>query len=277
MPRSPVPVDDADDPRLADYLRLSDAALRRRVERERRVFIVEGLLAIEALISSPYEVRSVLVDRRGWRRLADVLRDVDAPVFLAPDDVVRSTVGFDLHRGAVASATRPDDAVIDATRFAADGRARRLLVLEGVNDHENLGAIFRNAAAFGVDAVLLDPTCADPLYRRSVRVSLGHVLRVPFARVAWPETLDVLHAEGWQTLALAPQGERDLDDLARGGRHAPEVRDARVALLLGAEGPGLAPATMQAASQRVRISLAPGVDSLNVATAAAVALHALGR
>lgn len=267
--RQPITVDDAHDPRLADYVQLNDAALRRRVEHERRVFIVEGLLAIEALLASDYEVRSVLVDERAHRRLAAALAHVEAPVYVVDDEVLRATVGFDLHRGAVASAARPPDDLVTVDRFAGETGARRLLVLEGINDHENLGAIFRNAAAFGVDAVLLDPTCADPLYRRAVRVSLGHVLRVPFARVPWPSSLEHLHADGWRTVALTPSAERSVDELAA------ELRGERLALLLGAEGPGLPERTIAAASLRARIPMASGVDSLNVATAAAVALHVL--
>ena len=260
-----IELDDAADPRLADYVALTDVELRRGLEAERGVFIVEGLLAIESLLRSRYAVRSVLLNPRAHARLAPALDRLDAPVYVVADEVMRATVGFDLHRGAVASACRPGED--EPGPSLAEGE--RLVVLEGVNDHENLGGIFRNAAAFGVDAVLLDATCADPLYRRSVRVSLGHVLQVPFTRVAgWPGSLAQLRAAGWTTVALTPSGDVDIDDFAR---HAPR----RLALLLGAEGAGLGSATLAAADHRVRIPLAPGVDSLNVATAAAVALHAL--
>jgi tRNA G18 (ribose-2'-O)-methylase SpoU len=149
--------------------------------------------------------------------------------------------------------------------------ARLVAVLEGVNDHENLGALFRNAAALGVDAVLLGPRCSDPLYRRSVRVSMGHVLRVPFAELPgpWPESLDVLRAAGMQVAALTPAA--DAVPLTVSG-----LRGERVAVLLGAEGPGLSAEALAAADVRVRIPMAAGVDSLNVATAAAVAFHAVG-
>ncbi len=163
---------DPADPRLADFVGLRDAALRRRVEHERGVFIAEGRLAIEALVASGYEVRAVLVNEKARRRLAATLAHVVAPVYVVDDAVMAHTVGFDLHRGAVASAVRPADTVQPVAAVVPE-TARRLLVCEGVNDHENLGALFRNAAAFGVDAVLLDATTADPLYRRSVRVSLG--------------------------------------------------------------------------------------------------------
>jgi tRNA G18 (ribose-2'-O)-methylase SpoU len=148
--------------------------------------------------------------------------------------------------------------------------ARLVAVLEGVNDHENLGALFRNAAALGVDAVLLGPRCSDPLYRRSVRVSMGHVLRVPFAELPgpWPESLDLLRAAGLQVAALTPAAAVPLT--------ASGLRGERVAVLLGAEGPGLSAEALAAADVRVRIPMAAGVDSLNVATAAAVAFHAVG-
>jgi tRNA G18 (ribose-2'-O)-methylase SpoU len=260
-------IHDARDPRLADYVSLTDVELRRHVEAERGVFMVEGLLAIRALLQSSYTVRSVLVDPRAHARLAAELSGIGAPVYVVDGTVMAATVGFALHRGAVASANRPPE--LDAASLLETGN--RLLVLEGVNDHENLGAIFRNAAAFGVDAVLLDPSCADPLYRRSVRVSLGNVLRVPFARLrAWPGSLARLHDAGWETVALTPSGDVDVDELV-------PRPPGRIALLLGAEGPGLTETVLAAADHRARIALVPGVDSLNVATAAAVALHVLRR
>lgn len=276
---TPIEIVDPSDPRLADYVGLTDVERRRKVEADRGVVIVEGALAIERLVQSSYSVRSVLTNRRGLARLREVLARLDAPVYLVADDVMRATVGFDLHRGAVASATRPHERSVDQQLLST---GTRLMVLEGVNDHENLGALFRNAAAFGVDAVLLDPTCADPLYRRSVRVSLGYVLRVPFARAApWPGAIERLHDAGWTTVALTPSGDVTIDAVAarlHGSVAAePAPAEPRVALLLGAEGPGLTDAAMQAAHHRARIPIAPGVDSLNVATAAAVALYALRR
>ena len=180
-------------------------------------------------------------------------------------------MGFRLHRGVVACASRVTP--VDAAGLLDS--AQRLLVIEGVNDHENLGGLFRNAAAFGVDAVLLDPSTADPLYRRSVRVSLGHVLRVPFARLEpWPAALELLHTAGIETVALTPDpAATPIAELA--AELAARDRPTPLALLVGAEGPGLTAATRQASARRVRIPMAAGVDSLNVATAAAVALHAL--
>lgn len=258
-------------PELDDYLALNDPARRREVERRGAFFIVEGMLAVEALLGSPYPVRSVLVSagrEPAVRAALAAAGRAGVPVLVRPDAEVAAITGFPFHRGVLASADRlplPPPGEL----LAAPG-ARRLAVLEGLNDHENLGALFRNAAAFGVDAVLADPTTADPLYRRSVRVSLGHVLRVPWTRVAtWPDGLGELRASGFALVALTPARDAEpIDGLAAA---PPE----RVALLLGAEGPGLSDAALAAADRRVRIPLAPGVDSLNVATAAAIAFHRL--
>ena len=181
---------------------------------------------------------------------------------------MEAVTGVHFHRGVLAVAERPR--LPSVRDLVAD--ARRILVLEAVNDHENIGALFRNAAAFGVDAVVLDPTTTDPLYRRSTRVSLGHVLTVPFARVAdegWPAVLGALRTDGFTTVSLTPS--LDAEPLGRLVADAPE----RVALVLGAEGPGLTDAARAATERRVRIPMAPGVDSVNVATAAAIALSGL--
>ncbi|MCU1451874.1 MAG: rRNA methyltransferase [Acidimicrobiales bacterium] len=268
-----VMVEDPDDPRLADYLALNDPAGRRRVERAGQFFVVEGTLAIERLLTVPgWQVRSLLLLPRVAERLAERLGDrlhaVGAPVLVAPEPVLRRVVGFDLHRGALASVDRKPPAepadVVTGTRL--------LLALEGVNDHENLGSLYRNAAAFGVGAVLLDPTSADPFYRRSVRVSMGHVLGIPTGRLeAFPAGVEQLHALGATVVALTPAPDavalRELDVDAFGGRP--------VVVLVGAEGPGLTATALDAADVRVRIPMAPGIDSLNVATAAAIVLHHL--
>jgi len=261
----PTPVDDAADPRLAEYAGLNDPAGRRRTEARGGFFIVEGALAIERLLAlGTWPVRSVLVTPKMAARLPT--HGLEAPVYVAAPEVLEQVVGFDLHRGAVASVTRPPPR--DPAELVAG--TRLVAVLEGVNDHENLGALFRNAAAFGVEAMLLDPTTADPLYRRSVRVSMGHVLAVPFARLpSLPDGLAVLRAAGLTTVALTPAGPvplRSLDPAELGP----------AAVLLGAEGPGLSPAVLDAADCRVHIPMQPGVDSLNVATAAAIAWHHLG-
>jgi tRNA G18 (ribose-2'-O)-methylase SpoU len=263
-----VAIDDPADGRVADFVGLRDPDLRRIRERSQGgdpgFFVAEGPEVVRHLLRSPYRLRSVLVTDRGLRALEPELRPLDAPVYLAPQAALDGICGFHFHRGALASADRqplPDVPTLAAT-------ADRLLVVEGVNDVENLGALFRNAAAFGVGAAVLDRTCADPLYRRSIRVSMGHVLRVPFARAEeWPGTLQVLQATGFEVIALTPAP--DAEDV-RG-----VVSRPRQALLVGSEGTGLTRGALAAADRRVRIAMAPGVDSLNVATAAAVVLHRL--
>lgn len=262
-----VPVTDLDDPRLEDYRHLREPSRRMRLEREQGIFTVEGRLSIEALLASPFTVRSIFVSDEHAARIAD-LGPTDVPILTLPARAMEEVSGVHFHRGMLAVAERP---VLPSVAELVAG-AHRVLVLEGIGDHENVGSLFRNAAAFGVDGVVLDPTCADPLYRRATRVSLGHVLRVPFARAAadtWPAVLDELAAGGLTTLALTPAP--DAEPLGHIVAEAPE----RCALVVGAEGPGLTPAALAAAQRRVRIPMAAGVDSVNVATAAAIALSAL--
>jgi tRNA G18 (ribose-2'-O)-methylase SpoU len=262
-----VPVDDLDDPRLADYRHLRAPSRRMALERERGIFTVEGRLSIEVLLASTYAVRSLFVAAEHVERIA-TLAGTAAPIYTMPAAAMEAVTGVHFHRGVLAVAERPELPSVDDLV----GQARRILVLEAVNDHENVGALFRNASAFGVDAVVLDPTTTDPLYRRSTRVSLGHVLTVPFARVAegrWPEALGDLRTNGFTTLALTP--DPDAEPLGRLVADPPD----RVALVLGAEGPGLSDAAFAATSRRVRIPMEAGVDSVNVATAAAIALSAL--
>jgi tRNA G18 (ribose-2'-O)-methylase SpoU len=264
---------DVQDP-LDDYRALNDPATRRQVERRGGYFVVEGLLALEALLGSRYPIRSVVATERRADRVAALVAG-RAPLVVRPEAEVAEVAGFEVHRGVLAAADRvPLPGAADLVA-AAD----LVVVVEGVTDHENVGALFRNAAAFGAGAVLLDPTTADPLYRRSVRVSLGHVLRVPWTRLdPWPGAVGDLGDQGFAVLALTPAADAEPIGRYAGalGRAAagPDGRP-RVALVVGAEGPGLTQAAMAAAARRVRIPLAPGVDSLNVATAAAVALHAV--
>lgn len=263
-----VEVTDPGHPLLADFVALGDPTTRRRVEREGSYFVVEGVLAIERLIDLPrWRVRSFALLPRVAERLAERLDAVEAPVAVAAAEVLEQVVGFDIHRGALASVERRPPRA--ATELVAEGRL--FVVAEGVNDHENLGALYRNAAAFGADAVLLDPTSADPFYRRSIRVSLGNVLAVPTGSLeAVPTGLRSLRDAGVSVIALTPRGELTMGDLDRellGG--------GPVAVLVGAEGPGLSPAALEAATHRVAIPMAAGVDSVNVATAAAIALHHL--
>lgn len=275
----PPTVDDPTDQRVREFVGLSDAELRRGVEgtggrHGRGIFIVEGTLAIGVLLREPqWSVRTLLVTPKKLAELdPDLVACCGAQVLVAAQAVLDAVVGFNLHRGAVASVDRPcprgPETVVGA---------EQLVVLEGINDQENLGVLFRNAAALGADAVLLSPTCCDPLYRRTVRVSMGHVLSVPFAvATAWPDPLHRLHGAGYTTVALTPATSAPaVDELASDLAHRRAGGHRRVAVLLGSEGPGLSDAALSAAEHRVRIPMGPGVDSLNVAAAGAVAFHRL--
>lgn len=251
----------AGDPRLDDFRDLSSPESR---PDRRGIVIAEGVNVVARMAPAPYRMRAVVGVPQRLAQLAAALSGVDVPAYAVDKWTLSQVAGFRVTRGVLASADRPPPA--DAGRLLA--RSRRVAVLEGLNDFENLGALFRNAAAFGVDAVLLDPTCADPLYRRSVRVSMGHVLRVPFAVLAgWPGSLAAVGEAGYTLLAMTPAP--DATPLAA------VPPPPRWAVLLGAEGPGLSAAALAASHRRVRIPMAPGVDSLNVATAAAVAFAAL--
>jgi tRNA G18 (ribose-2'-O)-methylase SpoU len=229
-------------------------------------FVAEGAHAVERLVDSGRPVRSVLLDQIRLEALRPRLAALGVPVLVADQPTLRAVAGFPVHRGVLAAANRwplPDPAEVMAG-------ARRVAVLEDINDHENLGVIFRSAGCLGVDAVLLSPRCCDPLYRRSVRVSMGHVLAVPWTRLEpWPDGLDVLRRTGFRLLALTP--EAGADPLADVGSRPEE----RVAVLLGAEGPGLSPAALAAADRRVTIPMRGPADSLNVGSAAAIAFYAV--
>lgn len=262
-----TPIADPIDPRVDDFRDLTAADRRPDRPGGRGLVIAEGVVVVRRLISSPYPVRSLLGVPRRIDELAADLAALDVPAYSTDAATMAEVVGFHLNRGVLAVADRaaPPDV------GALVRNARLVAVLEGVNDHENLGALFRNAAALGADAVLLGPRCSDPLYRRSVRVSMGHVLRVPFAELPgpWPASLDLLRAAGLRIAALTPAPDAQPLGTA-------DLQGQRVAVLLGAEGPGLTPGALAAADLRVRIPMASGVNSLNVATAAAVAFHALG-
>lgn len=260
-----IQVTDPEDPRLADFRDLTRADRRPDRPGGKGLVIAEGVVVVRRLLASPYPLRAVLgIDRR-IEELAGELAAEIAPVYSTTADIMAQVVGFHLNRGVLAVAGRVTAA--DPERVVEP--ARTLALLEGVNDHENLGALFRNAAAFGVDGVLLGPWCGDPLYRRSVRVSMGHVLAVPFAPLQpWPAGLKWLRDQGFRVLALTPGGPSTLRDAVAGAE--------RVAVLLGSEGHGLTEEAMDAADAQVRVPMAPGVDSLNVATAGAVAFYELG-
>ncbi len=261
-----IEIADPDDRRVDDFRDLTTADRRPDRPGGRGLVIAEGTVVISRLLNSAYPVRALLGVPRRIEQLGAELSRLDAPVYITSADVMATVVGFHLNRGVLAVADRapqPDPAEL------AD-RSRLLAMLEGVGDHENLGSIFRNAAALGVDGVLLGPGCADPLYRRSVRVSMGHVLRIPFATVPDLDTgLAVLRAAGHRVLALTPRPSATALAKVR-----PSERDT---VLLGSEGPGLTEQALRGADEQVRIPMAEGVDSLNVATAAAVVFHALGR
>jgi tRNA G18 (ribose-2'-O)-methylase SpoU len=250
-------IDDPNDPRLVDYVRLTDADHRRRGD----IFLCEGTRVIERAIAAGAELRSLLVTPTKLAVLQPHLDPTEATIFVVDQDVMNAVTGFAIHRGAIAAATRPRQVALDDLLTS-----QTIAVLEGVNDHENLGALFRNAAAFGVGAVLLDPLTADPFYRRSVRVSLGHVITIPHGRLeTWPDGLERVRAAGYDLVALTPSPDAlDVAELNR---------DGKVAFMVGAEGPGLSRSALAAADRLVRIPIAAGVDSVNVATAAAIAFH----
>jgi len=280
-----VVVDDLDDVRLAEYRDLNDPAYRRRVEAELGIVVVEGRVAVRQMLDSDLTVRSLLVDDHQVTLAYDLVaavRSRGAKVFVVPRGRMSALVGFRLHRGVVAIADRPPDAdartvLARAARTPSVGAGPPLVVvLEGLNDPENIGAVFRNAAAFGAAAVLLDPTCGDPLYRRAVRVSVGHVLHLPFARLdPWPDSLGRVRSAGFAVCALAPHPTGRSAGPERLTLRRLAERRVPTALLLGAEGPGLSEAALGAVDAMVTIPMAEGVDSLNVATTAAVAFERL--
>lgn len=267
-------VTDPDDRRVDDYRNLTDVGLRRRREPEAGLFMAESHQVIGRAVAAGYPVRSVLTTPRWQPALQELFDDpaaadrlANAPVFVAEPDVVAQITGYRVHRGALAAMTRqplpaPAEVLLDASR---------ILVLEGIVDHTNVGAVFRSAAGLGFDAVLTDPTCADPLYRRSVRVSMGAVFSLPWTRLTpWPSSLTELIDQGWEVVALTP---RPSAEPLQGVAADPP---ARLALLLGSEGPGLSEAALRCVTRHVQIPMAAGVDSLNVAAAVAVACYALG-
>ncbi|MDP9182716.1 MAG: RNA methyltransferase [Actinomycetota bacterium] len=257
------PITDPADPRLADYVGLTDVVRRTKHEPEAGFFIAEGVPVMQRAAQAGFALRSVLLADN--RELPQGLPE--APVYRASYEVLHAVTGFHVHRGALASfARQPLPRAHDLLAGAT-----RVVVLEGVNNATNLGAIFRSAAGLGIDAVLLSHDCCDPLYRRSVRVSMGEVLAMPYAYLDWPSGLDLLRTAGFRVLALTPAHDATrLEDV--------ELQaDERAALLLGAEGPGLSADALAGSDLRVRIQMARGVDSLNVANAAAVACWVVGR
>ena len=262
------------DPALDDYLRMTDVKLRSRVEVERGLFMAESFEVISRAVEAGMAPRSFLMSEKWLQKFAPLYeRFPEVPVFVGEEALLEQLTGFHLHRGALAAMQRP---VLPGVSQLLEG-ARTVAVLEDIVDHTNVGAMFRSAAALGVDAVLVTPQCADPLYRRSIRVSMGTVFQVPWTRLeAWPHAphppgrpgapggVDLLREAGFDVLALALTDEAVALDAADLGPQR------KVALVLGAEGHGLKPATLRAADEHVVIPMAGGVDSLNVAAASAV-------
>ncbi|WP_408612280.1 TrmH family RNA methyltransferase [Glycomyces dulcitolivorans] len=266
VPDHATEIHDPEDDRLADYRALTDLALRTRFEQPHGLFIAEGHQVIGRALRAGYRMRSMLIDAKRADQLAHLAEG--APCYTAGPDVLESVTGFHVHRGALASFHRKElPAPVDLLR-----RVNRLVVLEGLNNHTNIGAIFRVAAGLGFDGVLLAPDCADPLYRRSVRVSMGEVFAVPYAYLdPWPSGLSLVREAGFTLHGLSPsRGAVDIGRLTAAERERP-------ALLFGAEGPGLTEAALDACDRTVVIPMHAGVDSLNVAAATAVACWELSQ
>ncbi|MFF4233414.1 TrmH family RNA methyltransferase [Streptomyces sp. NPDC001820] len=272
-----ITVEDPDDPRLRDYTGLTDVELRRRREPAEGLFIAEGEKVIRRAKEAGYEMRSMLLSAKWVDVMRDVIDELPAPVYAVSPELAERVTGYHVHRGALASMQRKllptaDDLLQSARRPVAMesvNAGQRVAVFEDIVDHANLGAAFRNAAALGVDAVLLTPRCADPLYRRAVKVSMGAVFQVPWTRLeSWPKDVELLRTHGFTTAALCLSGQSiTIDELA-------SRNIEKLALIFGTEGDGLTPEALIAADEHVRIPMDAGVDSLNVAAASAVAFYA---
>ena len=259
-----VEIAELSDPRLADYAHLTDVALKKAQGSEHGLYLAESLLVFERALRAGHEPRSVLALGASVDDVLALVGDRDVPIFTGPGGLLEELTGYVLHRGIIASMHRP--ALPSVSTLIAS--AKRIVVLENVADPTNVGAIFRSVAAIGADAVLVTPRCSDPFYRRAIRVSMGTVLQVPWTRTGdW----DALRSDlaGFHLAALA------LSDDSVSLREFAAVAPERVALVLGAEGEGLTPEALAAADTIVRIPMAHGIDSLNVAATAAVAMYAL--
>jgi len=263
-----ISIDDPADPRISVFLGLRDHAARQTRELPggdmARSFIAEGDLVIERALNAGFTLRSVLVPARRNKALSAAI-DSAVPIFAADDMVLTEITGRPELRDPIADFDRP---ALPSVQSLLE-QHNTFAVLEGINNPNNLGVIMRNAAGLGIDAVLLDPTCGDPLYRRAIRASMGQVFALPHARLdALPHSLGLVHDHGIETIALTPQGDQELSGL---------VTQPRVAVLLGAEGPGLTDETIAACTHRIRIPMSADVDSLNVAAASAIAFHHIAR
>lgn len=262
-----VIVEDATDPRVSDYVALSDAALRQRTDPVHGRYIAESSKVLRRALAAGHVPRSFFMAAKWLESLADVFEQYpEVPIFAGEDAVLESITGFHLHRGALAAMNRPEPLSLDQVLPTA----KRVAILEDIVDHTNLGAIFRSAAALGIDAVLITPRCADPLYRRAIRVSMGAVFQVPWVRLAsWPDDVEVLRAAGFDIAAMELTAHsQGIDDVAA-------MNSGKLALILGTEGAGVSEAALQMADRTVMIPMRPGVDSLNVAAASAVAFWEL--
>lgn len=262
-----VDITSAGDDRLADYVRLRDVSLRRKLETAEGLFIAEGEKVIRRAVDAGFEPRSFLLAERWLASLSDVVeRYPHTPVYVVTEELAEQVTGFHVHRGALASLYRE-------TRYTAADLvhrdARRIAICEDIVDHTNVGAIFRSAAALGVDGVLITPRCADPLYRRSIKVSMGTVFQIPWARIdPWPESLQMVSDAGFTIAGMTlGAGAIELDELVAEGHD-------KLALVFGTEGHGITPATDRRLDRRVTIPMMGGVDSLNVAASSAVAFYA---
>jgi tRNA G18 (ribose-2'-O)-methylase SpoU len=255
-------LDDPSDPRLDDYRNVPDADLLQ----QRGLFVAEGRLIVRRLLtSSRFATRSVLVTPAAHEALKDVLDEKDVPVFVVPQSILNAIAGFNIHRGCLAIGVRAAD-----PDWRMLVHRSPLVVVERVANADNIGAIFRNAAAFGAAGVLLERSCTDPLYRKAIRTSMGAALSVPSARLdPWPDALLTLRGEGITLVGLTTGAVETVDVVAG------TLRGDKVALLVGHEGDGLSQSALAACQHLARIPMAPGVDSLNVATAAGIALYEL--
>lgn len=262
-----IELDDPADPRLADYRDLRDVELRKHLEAEHGLFLAEGEKVVRRAVEAGFPARSFLMAPRWLDGLADVLDASDAPCYVVSEELAEQVTGFHVHRGALASLERRPLRSVDDVLAGA----RTVLVLEDIVDHTNVGAILRSGAALGVDAVLLSPRCADPLYRRAVKVAMGAVFTLPWTRVDdWYDALPALSSRGFTTVAMTlAEDAVPLDDAVAGLDE--------VALVLGGEGHGLSPRWQASADRRAVIPMREGIDSLNVAAATAVACYALQR
>ena len=263
----PVPISSADDPRLADYRDLRDVQLREHLETEHGLFLAEGEKVVRRAVEAGFSPRSFLMAPRWLDGLADVLDRSEVPVYVVSEALAEEVTGFHVHRGALASLHPETLPTVDEVLEGA----RSVLVLEDVVDHTNVGAIFRSGAALGFDAVLLSPRCADPLYRRSIKVGMGAVFTMPWTRLPdWYTALEDVAGRGFTTVALTLAPDALPIEEAVAGVD-------RLALVLGSEGPGISARWQASADRRAIIPMAAGIDSLNVAAASAVACYAARR